>query len=301
MPDGWLIALPCWGRQYRKRFAKHCWPSWQAALLYRDLPARLLLHTDDPSFASLFDGVLPVEVRPPPMPHRGSTHGAFADAHREALRDARMGEIVAIQNADHILSVEAFAAAERRIRLGKRLIMCAGVRTTGPLFGNPPPVMASADLLQWAMHHAHTITQQSTYPNGQSGVASVLYFSDGDNTVLRAWHLHPFAALKDRELTFEGTVDRDLPDNFLIREIHVVTDKDELAQAEISPMTRHFALRPDAMTEDYLYRWGCENATDIHWHFFKHRIVLAGSDETYCDLMADRVLARRRRDLVEAA
>ena len=301
MPDGWLIALPCWGKQYRERFARDCWPSWQAALLLRDLPARLLLHTDDPTFADLFRDVLPVEVRPPPARDRGSYHNAFANAHREALRDAKIGEIVAIQNADHILSVEAFAAAERRFRMGKKLIMCAGVRTVGPLFGAAPPVLASADLLQWAMHHAHTITQQSTYPNGQSGVSSVLYFQDDTNTVMRAWHLHPFAVLKDRELDFAGTVDRDLPDNFTPQEIHVVTSPHELAQAEISPPTRHFALRPDAMTEDYLYWWGCRHASDMHWHFFKHRIVLRGSGETHCDLMADRVLARRHRAMVEAA
>jgi len=300
MPDGWLIALPCWGEQYRKRFAEFCWPSWREALSRRSLPARLLLHTDDPSFAALFDG-LKVEVRSPPVRDRNNYHGAFSNAHREALHDARIGEIVAIQNGDHILSVEAFAAAERRIRMGAKLIMCGGTRTVGPLFGNPPPVLKSADLLQWAWHHAHSITQQSTYPHGLSAVSSTLYFDDGENTILRAWHLHPFAVLKDRILTFDGTVDRDLPDNFTPQEIHVVTSKHELAQAEISPRTRHFALRADAMSEDYLYWWGCNHASAMHWHFFKHRIVLRGSTETYCDLMADRVMARRRRDLQEAA
>ena len=299
MPD-WLIALPCWGAQYRKRFAEFCWPSWQAALAPIKDRCRIMLHTDDPSFCALFDGIEMI-LRPPPGNDRKNQHGAFSKAHREALAFAKMGEIVAIQNADHILSIDAFAAAERRLAAGRKLIMCAGTRTVGPLFGNPPPVLPSAQLLEWALHHAHTITQQSTYPHGKSGVSSTLYFSDGDNTILRGFHLHPFAALKDRDLTFAGTVDRDLPDNFTTDEIHVVTDKNELAQAEISPLTRHFALRPDAMTEDYLYWWGTNHASPMHWHFFAHRIVLKGSYATCCDLMADRLLTRRRIDLREAA
>ena len=300
MPD-WLIALPCWGDAYRSRFAAMCWPSWQAALEPIRNRCRILLHTDEPAFARLFDGYL-VDVRPRPGDARHYQHGAFADAHREALREAGFGEIVAIQNADHILSRECFVAAEQRFALGKKLIMCAGTRTVGPLFGNPPPVMAAAELLQWAWHYAHTITQQSTWPRGLSAVPSVLYFSDGRNVILRAWHLHPFAVFKDRRLDFAGTVDRDLPDNFRPDEIHVVTDPNELAQAEISPPTRHFALRPDAMTEGYLYWWGCKHASPMHWHFFDRRIVLVGSaTDTYCDEIADRLIARRQRDMVEAA
>ena len=299
MPD-WLIALPCWGANYRKRFADFCWPSWQAALSPIRDRCRLMLHTDDPSFCALFDGV-EVILRPPPDNDRKNQHGAFSKAHREALAFAKQGEIVAIQNADHMLSIEAFAAAEQRIATGKKLVMCAGTRTVGPLFGNPPPVLPAAELLEWALHHAHTITQQSTYPHGRCGVSSTLYFTDCDNTILRGFHLHPFAVLKDRDLTFAGTVDRDLPDNFTTDEIHVVTDKNELAQAEISPMTRHFALRPDAMTEGYLYGWALKHASEMHWHFFTHRIVLKGSHGTCCDLMADRLLTRRRIDQREAA
>lgn len=287
----WVIALPVWGDYCRGVFAKHCLPSWKAALEPIRDRVRIVLHTDRADFANIF-GDLPVDVRVPPERGAYEYHAAFANAHRQTLAEAAPGEMVAIQNADHVLSSECFIAAEKRFEQGKKLIVCAGPRTVGPIF-EPAPVMKAADLLDWAMHYAHTITQQSTYPNGQSGVSSVLYFRDGDNTIMRAFHLHPFAVLKDRELGFKGTVDADLCDRFDTSEIHVVTDPHELAMAEISPPHRRFALRPDAMTDDYLFWWGQKHASPMHWWFFMQRIVLQGDGSTDCDAVAERVVRRR--------
>lgn len=291
----WLVALPCWGEAYRKRFAEQCCPSWRAALSRLTGRVRFIIYTDDEAFCDLFAGY-EVDARVRKSENPQDYFGAFADCHREALADARMGELVAIQNGDHILSVESLEAAERRLMSGKKLIMCAGTRTVGAIFGQPP-VMPSADLLQWAMHFAHPIIQQSFYPTGRGVLPSVLYFRDDrGNVILRAFHLHPFAVLKDRELDFAGTVDRDLPDNFKPHEIHVVTDKNELAMAEISPMSKRFPLRGYAMDDDYLLWWGAHNASPMHWHFFGHRIVIQGSADTDCDAPADRLIVMHQRE-----
>lgn len=285
----WLIALPVWGLQYRQIFAQHCWPALKPIL---PPSTRFILHTDDPQFASLFADY-PVEIRKPSG--LDNRHRSFADAHRDAIISARMGEAIAILNADIIVSREVFTAAERRFDAGSKMIVAAATRTVGPLFGNAAPVMFSASaLLDWTMIHPHSIVQQCFYPNGKGAVPYGIYFSDGKNIILRAWHLHPFAVLKDRDLNFKGTVDRDLCDNFRPDEIHVVTECDEMALAEVSPPTRRLPLVNGSMEDRYLFEWGRDNASEAHWRFFEKRIVICGSAATACDAPAERVLALYR-------
>lgn len=290
----WLIALPVWGERYRKTFAEQCLPSWREALKPLAGRVRFMMHTDDPSFASLLSD-FPVDVLDPDVKDASNRHEAFARAHRAALFDARPGEIVALQNADHVLSADCFTAAEKRIDRGFKMVMCAGTRTVGPLFGNPTPTgMKAADLLHWAMVHLHPIVQQCVYPHGKTAIPSTLYFSDGRNTILRAWHLHPFAVVKDRTLDFNGTIDRDLCDAFEPHEIHVVTTQDELAMAEISPLTVRFPLVGDGMTQHNLADWAERFTTPMHAYFFGHRIVIEGTADTDCDAPADALLLRMR-------
>lgn len=207
---------------------------------------------------------------------------------------------VALQNADHIISNDAYLACERRFDQGFKAVVCAGTRTVGPLFNEPVPVdIGPADLLSWAMLRAHPIIQQSMYPDGKGAVPSVMYFSDGKNTISRSWHLHPLAVLKDRDLKFEGTIDSDLCECFLPSEIHVVTERNELAMAEISPMTKRLPLLPNGMDHDYISWWATKHAKPRHREFFKKRIVIEGSADTDCDAAADDIL--RLLELREAA
>lgn len=298
MPE-WLIALPVWGDAYRQRFVQACWPSWRVALEPIRDRVRIMLHTDDPGFADLF-GEFRVCVRPPRSEFRVRYFDAFGNAHREALDAADPGELISLQNGDHVLSADCFTLAEQHFALGKKFIACSSMRTVGPLFGAEPPAgLGGRALRAWAVAHRHTITQQMWYPHGRSGVVSTLFFGDEQNAIQRAFHLHPFAVVKDRPLDFKCTVDRDLCDRFAQSEIHVATGINDIAMAEISPMGRRFPLRPDAMTPAYLHWWGETYASPMHWWFFRHRMIIAGDGNTDCDAPADDILARH--DAREAA
>jgi len=283
----WLISLPVWGKDYRKRFLQDCWPSICIALGAVHGRLRVVLHTDTPELAGLFQAYDEVIVREVP----GERHSALSAAQREALELAEPGEAIAILAADVICSKECFAAAERRFSEGYRAVVCAGTRTTGPLFNSTAPAGWTArDLLTWTMTYAHPIVQQCVFPYGQNAIPSTIYFRDGANTILRAFHLHPFAVVKDRALDFTRSIDRDLVDCFAPEEVHVVTDADEMALAEITPIGKRQALLPYAMNPVYIAWWVNNYGTERHKQLFARRIVIQGSAETDCDAPADRIL-----------
>jgi hypothetical protein len=285
----WLIALPVWGKHYRETFRRHVWPSIKTALAPLDAKVRFLVHTDDQAFMRKLLAGYEVDVRSPV----GTFHAAYANCHRDALDRAHWQERVALLNADIVVSREAFVAAERRFGQFYRAVVCAASRTIGPLFGREMPQdVSSADLLHWSMTHAHPMVQQCFYPQGKGAVPWGLYFTDGTNTILRAWHLHPFAVVKDQNFRFTGTIDRDLCNTYWASEVHVVTDKDELALVEISPLDRRLPLLPDAMSHEYLAWWAGVHASKMHRKFFAKRIVIEGSADTNCDAPAQDILDR---------
>jgi len=282
----WLISLPVWGKDYRKRFVQDCWPSVSIALGAVHGNLRIVLHTDAPELARLFR---PYDVCVKELTHEG--HSTLSAAQREVLALAEPGEAIAFLAADVICSRECFAAAERRFDEGYRAVVCAGTRTVGPIFNAKAPAGWSArELLGWTMDFAHPIVQQCVYPHGQNAIPSTIYFRDDSNIILRAFHLHPFAVLKQGKLDFTCTIDRDLVDSFPLDQVHVVTDADDMALAEITPIGKRQALLPYAMTHDYIAWWINHYGTARHKQFFARRIVIRGSAETDCDKPADAIL-----------
>jgi hypothetical protein len=82
------------------------------------------------------------------------------------------------------------------------------------------------------------------------------------------------------------TIDADLPDNFTRAEIHLVTDADEAAFAEISESSRAFKI--DGLNVESVAIWAKKAATPIHHWFFKQRIAICGDggdigDGEVCD------------------
>jgi hypothetical protein len=287
MNRDWIVSLPVWGKDYVKRFVEHCYPSLSVALGAVHGNLRIILHTDAPELARLFRHY-EVDVRPVD----GSAHSAMSRAHRDAIAYAESGAAIAFLSADVICSRECFAAAERRFDQGYRAVLCSGTRTVGPLFGNKPPLgMAARELLEWSMAHAHPIVQQCFYPHGKNAIPSTLYFTDGTNIIMRAFHLHPFAVVKDRPLSFTQTIDSNLADCFTLAQTHVVTDADELALAEITPIGKRQALLPYAMNHQYIAWWLKKYGSERHREQFKARIVIRGGADTACDAPAQEILA----------
>lgn len=308
MTAGWVIAVPAWSDHYRSLFLGPALHSHMAAIeelrrAYRgSVRIRYVVQTDD--FETVAKALRGFEVSLLPPPPLDSPYLAFVACHRHAIDTARSDERVCIMNADMVMSVEALAASETRFRQGKRAIIMAGTRTLAPRiprrarwwggfeparkpFGPQP--MKARELLSWSIDNAHPITRQCFWGEGSCHLPWGVYFQQGENIVLRAFHLHPFAVVKDRDLPFENTVDLAMVDHFSREEMHVVTDADEMALAEMSPPSKVFSDNPWPIDETSILGWALRGAGPTHWWNFGHRICVRGdpavvtSDEVIVD------------------
>ena len=121
-----------------------------------------------------------------PMPESGDAarpYTTFAQGHRHAVETARLQERIALLCADMLVSVEAFAASERRFRDGYRAIVAASSRSLAGL-GRIAP-MASRELLQWTMTHRHPIIESCFWGTGHCHLPWGVYFKNGKNIVVQ--------------------------------------------------------------------------------------------------------------------
>ena len=287
----WLIAIPAWGDRCVAHAVRSALPSCKAALAHAQAEARFVVHTDRPEnfFALARTTLLPLPRE------RYSRYYALSDCHRQAIHMAVPGEFVALINADHVVSLEAFAAAEKRLHEGKRIVMMAGMRTCAP--DEPAPLnMRSRELLAWAWSHRHPTAEDAIWGTGKSTSLSSLFFADGDDVISRWFHLHPFAFVKEAGLSFNGlTIDEDLGEFWPRELVHVVEDPDEAALIERSPASFAFkSHQKPVQIRDVAYWAHCDNGyggkrtTHFHHWLFKHRIVLRGGgrdlgDRAVCD------------------
>jgi hypothetical protein len=280
MSYDWLIATPAWGERCVGLFLDVVLPAIRAAATRCSGNVRFMVHTDEPKR---------IKAALDPSAHRvlevpggdDSPHVKLGMVHREALAETGRGECIAFINADMVPSIEMFAAAERRFAEGKRMIMMAATRTQD---GIPPIGAVSADLLRWTMEYKHPSIVECFWSSGRTTVPWAIYFRRGDDVVLRGFHLHPFAVMKDRQLNFQGkTIDADLSDNFTHDEIHVVTDANEAAFAEMSPAWRIFKLREQPFSAEFAALWAKKSATPMHRWFFTQRIAICGNGQDIGD------------------
>lgn len=278
----WLISTPAWGTRCVDAFVEKALPAIKVALKEVSGRARFMVHTDQPHrILDAIGGNAMVRA----VPEGTNAWDKAGKANREAAAHANAGEAVAFINADMVPSREVFAASERRFAEGKRLIMMAASRTLG---GEPPIGATSAELLDWTMEHRHPAIEQCFWGTGRSIIPWAIYFQQGDDIVLRGFHLHPFALVKDRDLVFQGTIDLDMPDNFRTDEVHLITDRHEASFAELSPPERIFPLFPLPFTGGDIVHWARRSTTPLHRWMFRQRIVIKGSgadtgDMAICD------------------
>lgn len=281
----WLISIPVWGAAYREIFLDVTLPAILAALGRVKTRARFVIHTDRPDkLEAAFRH--PVEFRKIPA---GSKYEAFGRGHQEGLASAAPSEFVALLNADLVPSIEAFTAAEKRFAEGRKAIIVAGART---LYGETlPPVGASAgELHDYALDNLHPINRECFFGRGRTSIPSILYFADAQGVVMRCFHLHPFAVVAADGQAFSGTIDRDLVDCFAADDIHVVTDRDEMAFAEISPPEKVFPLVPRPIDVNQVVAWARRGASRRHRELFRHQIVVRGQPSGYDERIARQIL-----------
>lgn len=294
----WLIACPAWGDRCVPLFIDTVLPAIRLAAAGATGRIRFLVHTDRPNEIALALSRFEHEIRPVPdlLGYKPTSHYQFGIANKEAMADARNGEAVAFINADMVPSLEVFFAAENAFERGKKLVVMAATRTIGK---RAPPGCRSRDLLLWAMQHRHPTVIDNFYGAGSSSIPWALYFSDGTNVVMHGFHLHPFAYIKDRDISFKGvTTDSSygLIPAFRRSEIHVVTRADEAAFAEMSPPDRCFSSLPRRMNVKTVSLWASKHATADHCWLFSHPISIVGEGRDLGDReVCNKVLSRIER------
>jgi len=273
----WMICIPAWGERCLGAFERCALPATLQAIELAGIDATVLVHTDDQfRVAKYMQGCRGAKFIVRGLPTDRVGHYQLGDCHRASLDEAKGFDVLAFINADMVPSIELFAAAQRRIEDGKKLIMMAGTRTHGE---DPPVGAASRDLLRWAIEHPHPSTIDAVFGQGHSRMCSTVYFQRGPDVVLHAFHLHPFAIVLDRNVGFTGvTIDCDLADQFAETEIHVVTDAEEAAFAETSPLDRTFETGDTPMNIDAILAWVRQsNAVTLrHRWFFEQPITVCG-------------------------
>lgn len=290
--SGWLISVPVWGSWYVETFIRSAWPALDLALGELKVHARLLIHTDSAEIIRPYVSRWPVEFRKV----QGTSYEGLTASHADAINTADIGERVGLLNADLILSRNLFARCEQHIQSGAKAVVMEGVRT----FPTDEPIPTGAhprEVLSWALAHRHVIIDDLEWGRGESNLTSKLFFyGPGDSCVCRAFHLHPIAIHKEREIRFKQTIDGDLLDTFDRSSIHVVTDADDMAMLEISDPARRAPLQRGPMTVDRVVAWARRKASPMHRWLFEHPIVIQGSGLGCGDAeVADDILNRLGR------
>lgn len=261
-----IVSIPVWGEAYLERLGRVA-PSIRASLA--DRPARIICHTDQPDRVRALLSGFEVEIRPVPP---GQHYAAFATAHREVIDRADLGETVILLAADLAPSIEAIDFCETTLASGYRLVLCPGLRT---LSKASPPVADKAALAAWALANLHPSMAQNFYGESFPGVPWGLFFRCAGGIVLRAFHLHPLAFVKTRELAYGGTVDAGLPGCFDRTEAFVA-DHRHFCMVECSP-PEHARYPSRLVGPKWTVQWAKEHASPTHrWLFAQHRLVIEG-------------------------
>ena len=291
-----VITVPAWG-DYVRTFLGPVIRSHRAGIehMQRELRGTIEVHyvvmTDQPAAVARALSDFPLTLRPIKTPPREQIFKVLCDGHAVGVEVAREGDRIVFLNADIMVSVEAFLAVEKRFRKGKKAVVCGGTRTQLGTFTRAAPPLAARRLARWAIQHPHRITKNFVWGSGTTTHPSIVYFREGENVVLRGFHIHPLAVVKDRQLPFVGSVDLNIVDAYKFGEIHVVTDVDELAIAEISEKGKGHYQSDRVLDVQQVVSWAMRGATPMHWWNFRHRIIIAGEGVGVKDSeVADEVL-----------
>src|SRR5687767_13146566 len=187
-------------------------------------------------------------------------------AHRHVLASAPHGSVVMLFNADVVASIETFTAAQALLTGGTKVLAALGLRCL--MQESEPPIGADArTLLDWAWTNRHPINEDCVWGRGRTGTPTLLFFERGSSVTARCFHMHPVFIRKDREITFDGTIDDDFLGRYTSSEIHVIRDC-EMAFAELSPASKQFrSVAP--LSVDRVAQFGAHRFRPAHLEMFE--------------------------------
>jgi hypothetical protein len=277
-----VVAVSAWGDSYCRLFLGPVLASHRRAIArlsaeHPGIEVRYVVRTDRPVEVARALSGYDLTLMPPPS-NAVNIYWAMSETHSRGIDVASHGDRVVLTNADMILSDETFAAIETHFRNGYRAIVCSGARTKSQrLWLNVP--RSAAPLSRWSVDRIHPISRSCIWGEGNTGAPWVVYFREGDNIVLRGFHLHPMAVVKDRELPFSGTIDLSLIDNFKFEEIKLIQNL-ECSFAEISAKGKTSTLLDFNFDAAQIVAWAMRGARPMHWWNFRHRVAIVGNPDS---------------------
>lgn len=176
---------------------------------------------------------------------------------------------------DCVLASSSLSYAIGKIEEGSKAVVVTGVRCYDKFF--PPPLgLSPRDFTIWGWSHIHDFAKLQIWgevPCWRN--AACLWFRAEAGMVGRCFHLHPIAVVNDgRSISFGGTIDLDMLDNYRPEEIFVVDDSDNFSMFEFSGPERNLGTPLKIpMNRDLVGKFATSrNVSPVHEYFFSHRI-----------------------------
>jgi hypothetical protein len=227
------------------------------------------------------------EVEYRPLPREVIGHQRLTACHLDAMKDA---EAILFLMPDGVPDVEAFTF----VKSCRKKLVAIGTLRTHCERGEEYPLHAR-ELAEWSVKHLHPNWAGLIW--GASGGAmppTHLYFQSETGFWMHGFHLHPLAAVLDdnirTKIGADSTIDGDFVSFFDPKDVYVVADR-EVAVADITPRSKGEnegcweVSNPVAIANFMRSR-----ANPMHQHFFRHRIMLAGTYDKFAESIPFEIL-----------
>lgn len=225
--------------------------------------ARLRVFTDLPD-------EIPGSVR---IKAEGEKHEIVSEIYRaELVKD----EPVIIMPPDCVISDCALMAVQKHIEAGKRLIAAPAVRlnrdTVLPEFENDGVLsLTPRELAAIGLRNLHPGTDcMFAEAKPFTGTPYQVYRRQADGITANCYHMHPLMIRWKGGPMEKGTVDDGLVNQFNPRDVHVVTDSDEIAFFETSAAGYSWQKPPVKYSQQFIADWARRKANPMHKWFYGH-------------------------------
>lgn len=290
----WVINIPVWGEDYRRRWIERGYPAICAALKHAGFPQhRWVVHTDRPQqFLQLFANDT---VDYTDRPHEISASAELGTADRRGFAQTHVGETIMFLNADMVPSVEVFARCEEIFRAGRKvLVSCPSIRTIDA----KPPIGNGAELADWALAFSHQFTIDCIWTKGRCKLPPYMIFQKADrpdNVVMHAFDLHPLAIFKTHDYQLRSPTASEFISEFDFRQVYIVRHP-EMIIAEPCGNLEYARFRKRAYDKNDVVDWARHIFSGRTQQLqFRQQIVLRGLIDPQAQAVANDVYARLQK------
>ena len=328
-PPGFHFLVPVWGEAYTRLFLDvvlpaHLSPGNLRAMsrpercVYRifTTPENFDVIRSAEAFGRL-EKVMPVELHAIDLTG-DARYGKMSECYQQGvhLADADDAAIFFL-NADLLFADGSFAACERLVARGVRVVETTGIRLLKPAVSAQLLAhhwsasdgwvkVTSRELIGIALDNLHPIMRRPFWDGREARdlvPSNLIWPVAREGLLLRCYHLHPLVVWPEKKnVSFYGTVDDDYPHLACPDPagVHVVEDSDELLFCELSDLSHDVGGGIRRQSIPALALWARAVTHPRHRALARHRIRLHATEVTPSlwepvERASDAVLARVER------